>query len=161
MEQDVYSILRDLNIDYNIMSHKAVYTSEEAMFITKELGGTGVKNLFLKNKKKFFLVLIPEDKKANIKEIESMIGEKNLSFANANYLKEILGLTPGSVTPFGVINDKDNKVTVLIDDTLVGKEVLFHPNVNTKTIKINYNDLIKFLDSQNHKYKVLKENSNE
>ena len=161
MEKDVYEVLEKLNINYDVMSHKAVYTSEEAMFITKELGGTGVKNLFLKNKKKFFLVLIPEDKKANIKEIESMIGEKNLSFANENYLKEILGLTPGSVTPFGIINDKDNIVTVIIDNYLVNKKVLFHPNVNTKTIKIDYKDLIKFLDNQNHKYIILKEKNNE
>ena len=155
--KEVYEILKKLDIDYEEMKHKAVYTSEEAMFITKEMNGTGVKNLFLKSKHKFYLVLIPENKRANIKQIEKQINEKNLSFANEKHLKEILNLTPGSVTPFGIINDKENQVTIVIDEKLKNKKVLFHPNTNTKTIKIDYNDLLKFIDRENHKYIILKE----
>ena len=156
--KEVYEVLEKLNINYEEMEHKAVYTSEEAMFITKEMKGTGVKNLFLKSKQKFYLVLIPENKRANIKRIEKQINEKSLSFANEKYLKEILNLTPGSVTPFGIINDKENKVTIVIDESLTNKKVLFHPNTNTKTIKIDYNDLIKFIKNEKHEYLILKEN---
>lgn len=156
--KEVYEVLKKLNIKYEEMEHKAVYISEEAMFITKEMKGTGVKNLFLKSKQKFYLVLIPESKRANIKQIEKQINEKSLSFANEKYLKEILNLTPGSVTPFGIINDKENKVTIVIEETLINKKVLFHPNTNKKTIKIDYNDLIKFIKNENHEYLILKEN---
>lgn len=156
MEQDVYNLLDNLNINYEIMSHKPVYTSEEAMFITKSLKGFGVKNLFLKNKHNYYLVLIPEDRKANIKEIENAIGEKHLSFANESDLKNILNLIPGSVTPFGIINDIENKVVIVIDEKLENKKVLFHPNTNKKTIKIDYIDLIKFINDQNHKYIVVR-----
>lgn len=160
MEIDVYNILNSLSIEYDIMSHKPVYTSEEAMFITKSLNGYGVKNLFLKNKHGYYLVLIPEDEKANIKKIEKQIGEKNLSFANQQDLKEILNLSPGSVTPFGIINDIDNKVIIVIDENLKNKKVLFHPNVNIKTVKIDYLDLIKFIKNQNHKYIILEKGDN-
>ncbi len=154
--KEVYDILNRLNIKYEEMTHKAVYTSEAAMFITKELKGTGVKNLFLKSKKTYYLVMIPEDKKANIKEIRKFLGESSLSFAGEEDLKEILGLFPGSVTPFGIINDNDNKVTLVIDEELENKQVLFHPNTNTKTLKIDYLDLLKFINYEKHKYVVLK-----
>lgn len=161
MEKDVYKILDDLNIKYEKMEHEAVYTSAAAMFITETLGGQGVKNLFLKNKKHYYLVMIPEDERANVKYIEKQIGDRDLTFAKENYLKEVLDLTPGSVSPFGIVNDKDNKVKLVIDERLVGKDVLFHPNINTRTLKISYGDLIKFIESQNHKYVILKENTNE
>ena len=154
--KEVYDVLDRLSINYEEMTHKAVYTSEAAMFITKELKGTGVKNLFLKSKKKYYLVMIPEDKKANVKEIRKFLGESSLSFAGEEDLKEILGLFPGSVTPFGIINDIDNKVTLIIDEELENKQVLFHPNTNTKTLKIDYLDLLKFINYENHKYVVLR-----
>lgn len=75
-----------------------------------------------------------------------------LSFASSSRLKEILDLEEGSVTPFGIINDKDNKVTLLIDKDLKDNKLLFHPNINTKTISVSYDDLIKFIEDQNHKY---------
>ena len=160
IETDVYNILKNLNINYEVMSHKPVYTSEEAIFITNKMGGIGVKNLFLKSKHNYYLVLIPENKRANIKYIESQILDGHLSFANDDNLKQILNLTPGSVTPFGIINDKENKVIIVIDEELINKKVLFHPNINTKTIKINYLDLIKFIEEYKHKYVVLRKEEN-
>ena len=75
-----------------------------------------------------------------------------MSFVREKELYDILGLVQGSVSPFGIINDRENKVTLIIDKDLIDKRLLFHPNVNTKTVSINYIDLIKFVEFEKHKY---------
>lgn len=150
---DLYELFKKLNISYEEIEHVAVYTVEEAKLVEEAITGVGCKNLFLTDKKgKYFLVMIEESKKANIKEIAEIVGVNHLSFAKDDDLMSVLGLTPGSVTPLGIINDKDNKVTLLLDNDLEDKFLLVHPNTNTKTMKITYNDLIKFIDYTNHKY---------
>ena len=96
-----------------------------------------------------------ENKKANIKQIEKIVNTSHLSFAKETELKSILQLEQGSVTPFGILNDNDNKVMIVIDKDLKGKKLLFHPNVNTKTISISYDDLIKFIEFEKHNYKLI------
>ena len=88
----------------------------------------------------------------NIKEIANKVNTSHLSFASPEELKNILDLEPGSVTPLGIINDKNNKVTILIDSELKTKKILCHPNTNTKTVSIEFNDLIKFIEYEKHKY---------
>ena len=150
---NLIEILKQLNIEYEIIEHQAVFTVEEAKHISNRIDGIGCKNLFLANKKeKYFLVILKDDKKANIKEIEKIINTSHLSFANKDKLKEIIGLERGSVTPFGIINDIYNKVTILIDKELQNKKLLFHPNRNTATISVSFQDLIKFIDFEEHKY---------
>ena len=122
-------------------------------FIKNRIKGIGCKNLFLTDKKnKYFLVIIEDHKKANIKEIERITASSHLSFANDEELREILSLKQGSVTPFGIINDFEKKVELVIDDDLKDKKLLFHPNINTKTILILCNDLIKFIEFEQHNY---------
>ena len=117
------------------------------------LEGIGCKNLFLTNKKgKYFLVMIHEDKRANIKEIESLVDCKHLSFGKEEDLKEVLGLEAGSCTPLGIVNDKENKVVLVFDKDLVDKKVLCHPNKNTATLSLEFSDLIKFIEYLEHKY---------
>ena len=79
---------------------------------------------------------------------------KRLTFGNDESLNLLLGLTKGSVTPLGIINDKDNKVKVIIDKELVGEVILVHPNVNTKTMAISYEDLIKFIEYIGNEYEL-------
>ena len=151
---NLYAVLKELNIIYEEISHDKVMTIEEAKKIENMIDGIGSKNLFLTDKKNYYLVVLEENKKANIKDLMAVIGCKKLSFASSDRLKEVLDLEEGSVTPLGIINDVNNKVILLIDHELKDKKILFHPNINTKTISIWYNDLIKFTEHFDHKYIV-------
>lgn len=153
---DIYSILNNLNIQYEEIEHNAVYTVEEAKYISNNIEGIGCKNLFLTDKKGNFLLLIMEEnKRADIKNIEKTLEIKKLTFANEKELKEILGLNKGSCTPFGIINDKKHITLLLIDKDLKGKKLLFHPNRNTATISIEFNDLLKFIKYENNEYMMI------
>lgn len=150
---NLYEILDKLGIKYNEIEHEPVFTVEQAKFITNNIAGTGCKNLFLTNKKgKYYLIVLEETKKANIKKISKLVKESHLSFADILDLKRVLQLGEGSVTPFGIINDLDNKVLLVIDKDLKHKQLLFHPNVNNKTISVTYDDLIKFIKFERHNY---------
>ena len=150
---NIYMILQELGISYNEIEHEAVFTVEQAQNIKNKIEGTGCKNLFHTDKKgKYFLVVLEENKRANISEIEKLTDTKHLSFANNEELKEILSLEQGSVTPLGIINDINNKVLMIIDRDLKSKKLLVHPNTNTKTISINFADLVKFIEYEKHKY---------
>ena len=93
-----------------------------------------------------------ENKKANIQQIEKLVQTSHLSFAKPSELRHIMQLEKGSVTPFGIMKDADNQVQLVIDKDLKNKKLLFHPNTNTKTISIFYDDLIKFIEFKKHNY---------
>lgn len=152
---NLYETLNQLNIQYKEIEHEPVYTVEQAQFIKKYIEGTGCKNLFLTNKKnQYYLVILEESKQLDIKKLAQLVNQPHLSFAGSQRLKRILDLQPGSVTPLGIINDKDNLVTLLIDKELQNKNLLVHPNTNTKTLSISYDDLIKFIEYENHTWLI-------
>lgn len=143
---EILEVLEDLNIEYKMQEHKPAYTVDDLKDVFFDMEGIGCKNLFLKDaKKNLFLYTLPEDKRADLKILPEKINSKRLSFANENDLQTYLDLIPGAVTPLGIINDKDKKVTVVLDKELRNKNVLIHPNRNTATISIKYDDLIKFI----------------
>ena len=145
--------LKELNIDYEIVEHEAAYTVEEAKEKVPYIEGIGCKNLFLKGKKKgYFLYTLPEDKQVNLKELAKVLHVSSFHFASKEDLMNILKLIPGSVTPLGIVNDTENKVTVLLDKELTQNKVLVHPNRNTATISIKYQDLIKFIEKLGHNF---------
>lgn len=150
----IYNLLKKLNIDYDEIEHKAVYTIEETLKenITSKIDGIECKNLFLKNKEHYYLVFMEANKRANLKEISNLLSENKLTFASEDELRNILSLESGSVTPLGILNDKDNLVTVLLDKELENNKVLMHPDVNTKTISIKYSDLVNIIKYTSHKY---------
>ncbi len=151
--ENLYKVLDELNIKYEKVEHPAVFTVEEVHKIDLKIEGVGCKNLFLTDKNgKYFLVVLEENKRADLKELTKLLKVKKLSFASEEELKELLGLTKGSCTPMGIINDKENKVVLLLDQDLIGKRILCHPNRNTATISIDYADLIKFIGFENHIY---------
>lgn len=155
---DIFELLNELNINYEIISHQAVSTVEEAKHLENMIEGIGCKNLFLTDKKgKYFLFTLHEDKKANLKELAKQLNVSKLSFASFEDLKEILNLEPGSVTPLSIINDKDNKVTLVIDEDIITEKILVHPNTNTKTMSINFKDIEKIFNYTNHKYIIYKD----
>ena len=148
----LYEILERLEIPIKEVEHPKVYTVEDIKSFHLEIEGIGSKNLFLKDKKgSYILVILQEDKKADFKKLKTVTG-KTLSFANPEELKQILNLEKGSVTPMGLMYDKEGKVFVLLDEDLKEKQVLFHPNVNNKTISLTMNDLIRFIEYTNHSY---------
>jgi Ala-tRNA(Pro) deacylase len=148
-EQKVYDILRELDIPFTKHEHPAVYTVEEAEQHWKNITGAHCKNLFLRNKKgkNHYLVIVRSEKRVDLKALTDRLGEDRLSFASAERMMRYLGLEPGAVSPFGLINDRENEVMVLIDrDLKEASHVNFHPNVNTATVGITFTDFEKFLD---------------
>lgn len=144
--------LNKLNIKYEKVEHPAVYTVEEAKEKVPKIEGLGCKNLFLKTQKKeLFLYTLPEDKQINLKSLSEQLQVTRFHFASSKTLEEVLGVIPGSVTPLAIINDTENKVTVVLDKELKGKKILVHPNRNTATVSIAYQDLVKFIESEKHK----------
>lgn len=151
---ELYETLKKLNIDYEEIEHNAVFTIEEALKenIPSRIEGIECKNLFCKNKDCYYLIFLEASKRADLKAISKVVGVSHLSFASIEELKDILNLDMGSVTPLGIINDDYNKVTLIIDQELKGNRVLVHPNINTKTISLEFEDLIKFIKYTNHSY---------
>ena len=147
-EKKVYTVLNQLEIPFIRYAHNPVYTIPEIDDLELRMEGQHCKNLFVRNHNgnKHYLILVSQEKRADLKNIQAQIGSTRLSFASAERLQNHLGLTPGSVTPLGLLNDEEKKVTVLIDEDLKHLErVCVHPNVNTATVSILYDDLVKFL----------------
>lgn len=156
-EVNILKTLDELNIKYERIEHPPVATVAEA----KEYGiadAEGCKNLFLYDKKndRYYLVIMLEDKKAHSNTIRRQAKSANLTFGSEEGLYSLLGVRPGSVNPFGVINDIEKKVTILIDEDLPKyKKVCFHPNINTATLIISYEDFLKFIEWTGNIYKFI------
>lgn len=150
---DIYEVLKKLDIKYEEVEHEPVFTAEQSQKIKQQIFGVGCKNLFLTDRKgNYYLYLIDDSKKANLKEAGKKVNVSHFSFATEEELKSIMKLEKGSVTPLGIINDVDNVVKILMDEDLKDKMLLMHPNVNTKTLAMSFDDLIKFINYTNHEY---------
>jgi len=147
----VYAALDALGISYERHEHPAVFHAEDASRFWDPIPGVQCKNLFLRNKKgdRHYLVVLEISKRADLKEIVKLVGDDRLSFGSPERLMAELGLTPGSVSPFGLINDADGSVRVLIDQELKGSErLIFHPNINTASVVVSWTDLERFLKTR-------------
>lgn len=147
-EKKVYETLEKLGISYIQYNHIPVYTIDEVEALDLQMRGKHCKNLFTRNKQgnRHYLIIIAHTKRADLKDVSAQVGCSRLSFASEERLMKFLGLTPGSVSPFGLLNDKDKHVRVLIDKDLRDSSyVCFHPNVNSATVSITYDDFEKFL----------------
>lgn len=150
-EPPVYDALRALGIDYERFEHPPVFTADEAARHWEPIPGTRVKNLFLRNKKgdRHYLVILEIAKQADLRRLVKIIGDDRLSFGSPERLHARLGLTPGSVSPFGLINDASRSVTVIVDENLRRAErLIFHPNINTASVSIRGQDFVRFLESR-------------
>ncbi len=144
----VYEVLARLEIEYNVHHHPPVYTVEEAEKHWKEISGAHCKNLFIRNKKgdHHYLLILIASRSADLKALNALLGEDRLSFASPERLMKYLGLLQGAVSPFGLINDVNKDVQVIIDKDLTSVErVNFHPNENTATVGLSFMDFEKFL----------------
>jgi Ala-tRNA(Pro) deacylase len=150
--------LGELGIVSKTVDHDAVFTVEEAKALRGELPGGHIKNLFLRNKKEeMWLVVAEEDKRIDLKALGELLGAGKLSFGSPDRLMTYLGVLPGAVTPFSIINDKQRQVTVVLDQDLLEKDpVNCHPLVNTKTTSLTPQDLLRFLEAEGHKPQILR-----
>lgn len=160
MREKVINKLNDLNIEYKEVFHTPVFTIEEMDKLGNIFDNAKIcKNLFVRDQKgkKHFLIVLPEEKRAPLSEIEEKIQSTKLSFASEERLMKYLKLTPGSVTPLAVINDENSDVEVVLDEELMNEKLLgVHPCVNTATILMTPENLKKFILSNNNKIKIIK-----
>jgi Ala-tRNA(Pro) deacylase len=147
-EAAVVARLRELGIQFARHEHPPVSTVEEAEKHWSGIDATHCKNLFLRNQKgnRHYLVVIAHSKKADLHAVAEQIGDGRLSFGSPDRLMTHLGLTPGSVSPFGLINNRDHLVRVVLDrDLKSATRLSFHPNINTSTFVVSAPDFARFL----------------
>ncbi len=144
--------LEALGIDAKTVSHPPVFTVEEAKALRGELPGAHIKNLFLRNKKgAMWLVTCLEDRAIDLKDLGRRLEAGRFSFGSADRLMTYLGILPGSVTPFAVINDKQQAVTMVLDSGVMDHDLVnCHPLMNDRTTAISPQDLIRFLEAEDH-----------
>jgi Ala-tRNA(Pro) deacylase len=150
---DLFAYLDTLGIAHKTVSHPAVFTVGEARDLRGAIAGGHTKNLFLRDKKgAAYLVVAPEHAAIELRVLHRVLGASGrFSFGSAALMEELLGVPPGSVTPFAAINDKEQRVTVVLDAALMAHEALnFHPLVNTATTSISRQGLLKFLAATGH-----------
>lgn len=150
MGRDAFLAFLDrIGVEYDTLDHAAVFTVAEGPEIKARLTGAHTKNLFLKDKKdQLWLVSARQDTVVDLKRLHRTIGSDRLSFGNAQLMAETLGVTPGSVTAFGLANDRDHRVRFVLDRRLAEAErVNFHPMVNTSTTAVSGEGFHRFLDA--------------
>lgn len=156
-----YDLLDSIGIEYERVDHEATETMEACAEVDKILAPAVIcKNLFLCNtqKTKFYLLMIREDKKFKTKEISHQINSARLSFAPAEYMENFLDITPGSVSVLGLMNDKENQVTLLVDEDILKEEYFgCHPCINTSSLRLKIADVFgPFLQAVHHEYTVVR-----
>ena len=158
-QTELYQFLKKLNIPYEYHEHPPAPTVTEAMEYWKDINAGKCKNLFLRNHKgnRHYLVILEHHNSLAIHDLEKMLHQGKLSLASEKRLKKYLGLMPGSVSPFGLIHDTEHHVHLFIDENLRQFEkIRFHPNINTATLVIRFDDFIRFLDFLGNTYEFLK-----
>lgn len=148
-QTDLYKLFARLGIQYEYHEHPALATIEDAKIHWKDYNSGRCKNIFFRNHKgdKHYLVILEHLRQLDIHDLEKRLKQGKISFASDQRLKKYLGVEPGSVSPFGLINDTEKHVHLFIDEKLKDFERLtFHPNVNTASLIISKSDFLKFLD---------------
>lgn len=146
-QQTIMELLENQNIQYELISHRAVFTIDEMEQLRLPRPESVAKNLFLRDDKKrnYYLISIHEEKRVDLKELRGKMATRPLTFASEQDLNAILGLQKGAVTPFGILNDQDCKVKVLIDSAFSDGLIGIHPNENTATVWLKTTDLLDII----------------
>jgi len=155
---DLFAYLDTLGIAHSTVRHAPMFTVEEGRALRREVAGAHTKNLFLRDKKGApYLVVALEDAAIELKSLHRVLGASGrFSFGSPELMRELLGVEPGSVTPFAVINDRAGRVTVILDAAMMAHAVLnFHPLANTGTTTLSREDLVKFLEATGHKPRIV------
>ena len=156
--QDLFARFDALGLSHKTVEHPPLYTVEDSRKLRGEIPGAHVKNLFVKDKKgRVFLLVAEEAARIDLKRVHETIGAQGrVSFVAGEKMEEIWGGKPGAVTPCGAINDKDGLVTVILEEGLMRDALInAHPLVNTMTTTIARDDLVRFLEAENHAPRIL------
>ncbi len=148
MYQKVADTLNELGITFHIVEHEPALTTEQADYFIEGIEGVRTKTMFLTNKKKrnFYLVIMDDAKRLDMDVFKEFVEEKQIKMASAETLNDKMMLLPGTVSPFGLLNNRDKDIQVYFDQEIVSEErMCFHPNTNEKTIFIQTEDLFSFL----------------
>ncbi len=157
-EKDLYALLDDLGISYTIYRHPPAPTIEIARDYWKSIPTTHCKNIFFRNHKgnQHYLVVIEHTNELNIRALEQRLRQGKLSFASPHRLMKYLGVKPGAVTPFGLINDVEHHVHIFLDANLQKANTLsFHPLINTASVALRFEDFMKFLHSIGNSFEFI------
>jgi Ala-tRNA(Pro) deacylase len=152
-EKPVLERFAELGIEHERYGHPPIATGDEGLVHWEGIDAVHCKNLFVRNQKgsQHYLVILPVEKRADLRLVASQIGDGKLSFASADRLLRYLGVTPGSVSPFGLIHDREHHVRVFLDrDLKAASRISFHPNINTRTVVLSFTDFQRFLASTAH-----------
>ncbi|HQX28191.1 MAG TPA: prolyl-tRNA synthetase associated domain-containing protein [Alphaproteobacteria bacterium] len=151
------AVLDNLGIAYKLHNHPPIFTVAEGLHLKESIPGLHCRNLFLRDKKEImYLVVVANDTKVDLKNLEKLLGSARLSFGSPERLWTHLGITPGSVCPFAAINDREHKVTVILDAYMMKAEtVCYHPLDNAQTIGLSPDDLLRFFAHTGHSPKIL------
>ncbi len=146
-KSDIYQYLTERGISFEITNHIAVFNMDELDSVELPYPEWDGKNLFVRDDKKrnYYLITVQGNKRVDLKTFSQVHGLRRLSFASADDLQRILDLTPGSVTPLGLLNDKDHQVHFYLDSAFAGHLIGVHPNDNTATIWLSADDLMKLI----------------
>jgi len=158
-QKELYEVLAKLGIQFEYHEHPPLATIEEAIVHWKDYNSGRCKNIFFRNHKgnRHYLVILEHLRQLDIHDLEKRLKQGKLTFASDQRLKKYLGLEPGAVSPFGLINDHENHVHLFIDEKLNEYERLaFHPNVNTATLVISKSDFLRFLNCTGNTWEFLK-----
>jgi Ala-tRNA(Pro) deacylase len=154
---DLMARFSTLGIATQTREHPPVFTVEEAQALRGQIPGGHCKNLFLKDEKgAVWLIVCLEDARIDLKTAPARIGSKRLSFGKADLLMQLMGVEPGSVTPFGLINDAENRITVILEERMMREPLLnYHPLSNDATTSIASADLLAFIRSCGHQPRIV------
>ena len=154
-QEKLYDLLSEMGIEFQYIEHPPTPTIEEARKYWTALDGKHCKNIFLRNHKgnKHYLVVLDCDKSIDMHDLEHRLGEGKLSFASAERMNKYLGLRPGSVSPFGLINDANHEVILFLDSNLkTADKLAFHPNDNRASLSISREDLMRFIERMGNRF---------
>ena len=156
--QQVAKKLQELGITYDVVEHPPAFTTEQADSYIEGLEGVRTKSMFLTNKKKtqYYLLIMDDKKLLDMDDFKEQVRANRIRMASAESLAEKMQLPPGTVSPFGLLNNDEKDIRVYFDKDIVSEEIMtFHPNTNEKTIFIKTQDLFRFLESIDFKYEIL------
>ena len=146
-KQETYDYLTECGIEYEVTEHAAVFNMEQLDAVRLPYPDCDAKNLFVRDDKKrnYYLITVKGDKRVDLKAFQQTFGTRKLSFASADDLMAIMGLIPGAVTPLGLLNDGERKVTLYLDKAFLGGLAGVHPNDNTATVWMKAEDLVMLI----------------
>lgn len=159
---DLYKLvetkLNEFKISFEIVDHPPALTTEKANSFIEGIEGVRTKSMFLTNKKKtaYYLLIMNDQKRLDMDKFKEIIGEKRIKMASEDSLMKKMGLPAGVVSIFGFINNNENDIHVYFDKEITKESRMsFHPNINTKTIFLNTNDVFKFLENIDYNYSII------